>query len=163
MLKAGIANRGALADALAGFLRQFHAMPVEACPFTGSYRLRLIQARERMAAGLVETTDFDSEHAGWRPEQVWDQMIGLLPFPLDPVVTHGDLSLDNILIECGQIAGLVDVARVGVADRYQDLAILWGGLGEFDNTLQQRLITSYGMRAVDERKLRFHLALDEFF
>jgi aminoglycoside 3'-phosphotransferase-1 len=59
--------------------------------------------------------------------------------------------------------GFVDVGRAGVADRYQDLAILWSGLGEFEETLQQRLLTSYGIGVLDEHKLRFHLALDEFF
>lgn len=157
------ANRGLIVDALASFLRRLHGLPVEACPFNGNHRLRLVQAQDRMAAGLVDTDDFDNERAGWTAKQVWDQMMGLMPITSDPVVTHGDLTLHNILMERGQVAGLIDVARVGVADRYQDLAILWRGLGEFDDTLQQRLLASYGIGAVDERKLRFYLALDEFF
>jgi aminoglycoside 3'-phosphotransferase-1 len=162
-LGADLADRGAMVDALADFLRRFHALPVDACPFNGNYRLRLLQAEDRMSAGLVDTDDFDHERAGWTAAQVWDDMISLLPFTPDPVVTHGDLSLHNILIDSGQIVGLVDVARLGTADRYQDLAILCDGLHEFDDTLQQRLLRAYGIEAVDERKLRFHQALDEFF
>jgi len=33
------------------------------------------------------------------------------------VVTHGDLSLDNILLQEGKVVGVIDVARVGIADR----------------------------------------------
>jgi aminoglycoside 3'-phosphotransferase-1 len=78
-------------------------------------------------------------------------------------MTHGDLSLDNILMDGGEVVGMVDVGRAGVADRYQDLAILAKGVGVFDESLQERLFTSYGIAVPDERKLRFHTVLDEFF
>jgi aminoglycoside 3'-phosphotransferase-1 len=162
-LQSDRANRSSIVAALASFLRRFHAIAVDGCPFNSDHRVRLSQARERLAAGLIETDDFDQERRGSTADQAWDLMIGLLPITVDPVLTHGDLSLDNILVQGAEVSGLVDLGRVGVADRYQDLAILWRDLGEFDGTLQQRLLDSYGIDAVDERKLRFHRALDEFF
>jgi aminoglycoside 3'-phosphotransferase-1 len=153
----------AVIDAVAGFLRRLHAIPAEHCPFNADHRLRLAQARDRIDAGLVDTDDFDAARAGWTAEQVWDEMLLLLPLSPDPVVTHGDFSLDNILIEQGRIAGLIDVGRAGVADRYQDLAILCNCLDEFDEGLGPRFFAAYGIPAPDERKLRFHLALDECF
>jgi aminoglycoside 3'-phosphotransferase-1 len=152
-----------LVDALGGFLRQLHALPIESCPFNSDHRLRLSQARERLAAGLIDGDDFDDEHAGWTAAQVWDQLTGLLPIAVDPVVTHGDLSLDNVLIDGGAVVGVVDVGRAGIADRYQDLAILAKGVGEFDDSLRERLFASYGIAVPDQRKLRFHAVLDEFF
>jgi aminoglycoside 3'-phosphotransferase-1 len=152
-----------IVDALAAFLRRLHAIPVNECPFNSDHAYRLARARERIDAGLVEEDDFDDEREDWTAEQVWEAMQRLLPMPSDPVVTHGDFSLDNILMVDGEVVGCIDAGRVGVADRYQDLAILWNCLGEFDASLQNRLLEQYGIADVDERKLQFHLMLDEMF
>lgn len=153
----------AAVDALAAFLRRLHAIPANTCPFDSSHPARLALARARIDAGLVDIDDFDEERQGWSAEQVWDAMNDLLPFAPDPVVTHGDYSLDNIFLHGGEVAGCIDVGRAGVADRYQDLAIVWNCLDEFDPALRERFLRQYGVADVDERKLKFHLMLDELF
>lgn len=163
VLEGDPANGPAVVDALADFLRRLHALPVERCPFNSDHRLRLAMARDRMDAGLVDTDDFDEARRGWSTGQLWDELMALLPIAADRVVTHGDFSLDNILIVDGRVAGCIDVGRAGLADRYQDLAILWNCLGEFGAALQDRLFAGYGIGHPDARRLRFHLALDECF
>ncbi len=121
------------------------------------------KARARLEAGLVDADDFDEERAGMTARAVWDEMAALLPLAADTVVTHGDYSLDNLILRDGAVVGCIDVGRVGLADRYQDLAIAWNGLGEFGPSLQARFLQSYGIDRPDEQKLRFHLMLDEFF
>lgn len=152
-----------IVDALALHLKQLHAIPVEACPFTSDHRFRLAKARARLEAGRVDADDFDEEREGMTAEAVWDQMTALLPLSADTVVTHGDYSLDNLILRDGVVVGCIDVGRVGLADRYQDLAIAWNGLGEFGRPAQERFLRSYGVEALDEGKLNFHLMLDEFF
>ncbi|WP_252358751.1 aminoglycoside 3'-phosphotransferase, partial [Escherichia coli] len=120
-------------------------------------------AQSRMNNGLVDASDFDDERNGWPVEQVWKEMHKLLPFSPDSVVTHGDFSLDNLIFDEGKLIGCIDVGRVGIADRYQDLAILWNCLGEFSPSLQKRLFQKYGIDNPDMNKLQFHLMLDEFF
>lgn len=44
-------------------------------------------------------------------------------------------------------------AKVGMLDRYQDLAVLWNCLGEFVESLQNRLIEQYGVAEADERRV----------
>ena len=97
------------------------------------------------------------------PEQVWEAMQRLLPLTPDSVVTHGDFSLDNLLIKDGEVIGCIDTGRVGIADRYQDLAILLNCLTEFDAALQERFLKQYGIDEPDQDKLQFHLLLDELF
>jgi aminoglycoside 3'-phosphotransferase-1 len=155
--------RLAVVDALAMFLRQLHAIPVNECPFNSDHAYRLTCARARIDAGLVEEDDFDEERQGWTSEQVWEAMQGLLPLAPDPVVTHGDFSLDNLLIHGGEVVGCIDAGRVGIADRYQDLAIAWHCLGEFGASLQERFLEQYGIHDPDQDKLQFHLLLDELF
>jgi len=156
-------DQGAVVDAMAGFLRRFHSLRVEECPFNSGSRHRLFLARKRLDAGLVSVQGFDEERAGSTAEQVWDEMISLVPKASESVITHGDLSLDNVLIEDNHVVGIIDVARMGSADRYQDLAILWNCLGDFEAALQERLFVSYGIASPDMRSLRFHVLLDEFF
>ncbi|GGE89532.1 APH(3')-I family aminoglycoside O-phosphotransferase [Sphingomonas prati] len=163
MLVAHPDDRPAVVAALSLYLRQLHAIPTAACPFNADHGFRLSQAKARIDAGVVDTDDFDEERTGWTADRVWDAMQALLPMAPDPVVTHGDFSLDNILIEDGAVVGCIDVGRTGIADRYQDLAILWNCLGEFGPALQDRLFSSYGISEPDKRKLDFHLLLDELF
>ncbi|SDS49384.1 kanamycin kinase [Agrococcus carbonis] len=54
---------------------------------------------------------------------------------VDAVVCHGDPCAPNTLIAGGRFAGLVDLGRVGVGDRWSDLAVAswsleWNGLGD---------------------------------
>lgn len=163
LLEADPGQGHAVVDALASFLKRLHAIPASACPFDSDHARRLVLARSRIEAGLVDEGDFDEERAGWTAQQVWDAMQALLPLAPDPVVTHGDYSLDNLLIADGEVAGCIDAGRVGIADRYQDLAIAWNCLGEFGGALQERFLRTYGITEPDWRKLQFHLMLDELF
>ncbi len=152
-----------IVDALAGFLRQIHFIPARSCPFNSDHQFRLAHAHQRLQAGLVDTDDFGALYEGQSAQQVWDDITALLPLETETVVTHGDFSLDNILMDGNTVTGCIDTGRVGRADPYQDLAILWDCLGEFSPALQDRLLPAYGITNPDQKRLRFHLGLDEFF
>jgi aminoglycoside 3'-phosphotransferase-1 len=156
-------DRPAVVRLLATHLRALHDLPVDLCPFDSSLAHRMALARARLDAGTVDAEDFGDAHRGWTPQQVWDEMTAALPLREDRVVTHGDYSLDNILIDDGRVTGCIDVGRLGVGDRYQDLAILWACLGEFDSALQAQLFQDYGIAEPDRAKLRVYGNLDEFF
>jgi len=163
ILEDDAARRIEVVRALARFLRRIHDIPTSECPFNSDHSYRLARARVRIDAGEVDEDDFDDERAGWTAGQVWDAMQALLPFAPDPVVTHGDYSLDNLLIVDGEVSGCIDVGRLGIADRYQDLAIAWNCLGEFGAPLQEHFLEQYGITEPDRRRLQFHLLLDELF
>lgn len=160
---ATMSERGAVVDAMADHLRRLHAIPPSDCPFNAGAELRVALAKRRMELGLVDQDDFDEERQGETPEALWERLMSLAPSGTDPVVTHGDYSLDNLLFPTGQPVACIDVGRVGLADRYQDIAIAWNSLGEFGRDLQQRFVRRYGIVDIDEQRLEFHLILDEFF
>jgi len=163
VLDAGDEDGGAVVDAIAACLHEWHALAPKDCPFDASAPQRLAAARARIDAGLVDVDDFDPDRVGWSAEQVWDALAAL-PLPsAPPVVTHGDFSLDNILIVDGLVSGCIDVGRVGLADRYQDIAILWNCLGEFGPHLQARMLAALGEGSGDRARIDFHLLLDELF
>ena len=123
----------------------------------------MAQAHRNLEAGLVDESDFDEPRQGWPAREVWSRLNTLVPARMDRVVTHGDFSLDNIFLHRGRVSGVLDVGRLGVADPYQDLAILWNNLEEFGASLQQEFLRTYGETRLNRRKLEFHLCLDEFF
>lgn len=149
--------------AITAFLRQMHAEPVATCPFNAGLPLRMADAAANVAAGRIDLDELDPEREGWSAEQLWAHLQHLSAIAPNPVVTHGDFSLDNIFLDAGgAVTGCIDVGRVGVADRYQDLAILWNSLRKFDLALAEGMFADYGV-APDRRKIELHLVLDEFF
>ena len=153
-----------IAAALAQVLTRLHALPVAHCPFQSPLEHRLTQAQARLEAGLIDANDFDEARQGWTAQQVLQELMRLKPAALDLVVSHGDYSLDNVLLdEQLRLTGLIDVGRLGVADRYQDLAILWNCLEEFGASAQRAFFSAYGIARPDKRRLDFHLCLDECF
>ncbi|MGN7999274.1 APH(3') family aminoglycoside O-phosphotransferase [Sphingomonas sp. 22176] len=162
LLEADPVAAPALAESLARFLRRLHAIPAERCPFNADHALRLAAAKDRMDAGLVEEDEFDDARLGQSAQVVWDEMLAAMPAALDRVVTHGDFSLDNLLVVDGEVIGCIDLGRVGIADPWQDLAILWHSLAEFGDDAAAAMLQAYGI-ALDSAKLDFHLRLDEFF
>lgn len=149
--------------AIAGFLREMHALPIAVCPFDASLALRSADAAANVAAGRVDLDELDPEREGWSAEQLWAHLRHLSAVEADSVVTHGDFSLDNIFLDAdGAVIGCLDVGRAGVADRYQDLAILWNSLREFDLDLAETMFAAYGVEP-DRAKIELHLLLDEFF
>lgn len=157
--------RAGIAAELGRFLRQLHAVSTEECPFHSGAALRLAQARVRLEAGEIDESDFDPERAGWTAEQVGEELLRARPSATEDVVTHGDFSLDNVFLADGAVTGCLDVGRAGVADRYQDLAILTNCLDEFGAELTAHFFAGYGLspEAVDPQRMRFHRLLDECF
>jgi aminoglycoside 3'-phosphotransferase-1 len=155
---------GRIAMALGSALSQLHAVPVGLCPFGADHHQRLSEARRRLDAGVIDESDFDEARRGWSAHAVWREMQRMLPLDVDPVVCHGDYSLDNILLGDGlRVTGVIDLARLGVSDRYQDLAVMWNGLEELGHEVQRQFMGGYGIELPDERKLHFFLCLDECF
>lgn len=155
-------DRERIVAAIAAFLRTLHAIPVADCPFDASHPVRLAEARRNIDAGRVQEDEFDDERDGWTAEQVWEAIHRPMPARFERVVTHGDYSTGNIFLDDDlRVTGVIDLGRVGVADPYQDLAILWNNLEEYG--LGRRLLESFGIAEPDETRLRFHLMLDELF
>ncbi|MBO9872250.1 MULTISPECIES: APH(3') family aminoglycoside O-phosphotransferase [Xanthomonas] len=153
-----------IVQALAEFLRAFHATPIDTCPFDASHPLRLAAAQRRLQAGQVDTEDFNEARAGWSADAVWQAMTALLPLASERVLCHGDYSLDNILLDApDRVVGVIDLGRAGVADPYQDLAILANCLDEFGPALADHFFAAYGIATPDLTRLQFHQLLDEFF
>jgi kanamycin kinase len=185
------ADRRGVLDVVADLTRALHALPARDCPFDRTLAVLLPRVRAAARAGWVDCDDLDDTHAGWTAQQLLGELDAAQPPDEDRVVVcHGDLCLDNVLIapDTLSLAGILDVGRLGTADRWLDLSIVlrnitgecpdWEcpgldspGLDGTDadstawDTHQRRagrFLRRYGLAETDERKLAYYRLLDEF-
>jgi aminoglycoside phosphotransferase len=149
---------------LAVGLRRIHdTAPVESCPFVASTDALLDLAERRVRAGLVDHTDFDAIYQGLTPRQLFHNLVSLRPdAPHDPVVTHGDYCVPNVILDRGTVSGYVDLGRAGAGDRYRDLAVAARSIAHnFGGHAVGPFFDAYGIDWPDVRRVEFFVMLDE--
>lgn len=127
--------------AVGAALRTMHdALPVDACPWTWDPEWRLANAAER---GIIVPADLRT------------------PPPVDRlVVCHGDACMPNTLLDDdGRPVAHVDLAALGVADRWADVAVAsmsteWN----FGPGWEDALIEAYGVES-DRERLEYYRRL----
>lgn len=162
-VEAGREHPGGIATELARALTLLHAQPRD-CPFGRTAAAQIDHARRRVAAGVVNPSDFDEEHLGRTPASLLVDLEGwsLEEGPL--ALTHGDPCLPNVIFDGGRFAGFIDCGRVGLADPYQDLALASRSIAtNLGKEHVDPFFTQYGVSNPDQRKLAFYRLLDEFF
>ena len=148
---------------LAAGLKMIQAVPVADCPFDArlDYKIELSEARVKNK--LVNESDFDEQRKGRTAEDLFDELIKTKPFSEDLVFTHGDFCLPNIIFKNGKLNGFIDLANAGVADKYQDIALLARSVASnFGAKWTQDLFDAIGIEP-DLPKIYFYTLLDEFF
>ena len=156
-------------ESCAALVRALHAIPLPAArpgrlPGERPLALAVAQAQAAVSAGRVDLADLDDERHGWTAGQLLGELHHTRPAEVDPVVCHGDLTLDNVLVDdTGAATGVVDVGGLAVADRYQDLALVTRDLLGWSPAHAERFLTAYGVDVADPAKLAFYRLLDEFF
>lgn len=151
---------------LAQAARQIHALPVAACPFDSTLAVKFALIRQRIAADAVQISPFAESHPDCTMADVYTRLIATQPAGQDIVVTHGDLYPVNILVnpQTSQLSGFVDVGRLGLADRYADLALIVNTIRwHFDETWIPFFFKAYGIEQIDREKLAYYQFLGQFF
>lgn len=152
-----------LIQVLADGLKRLHALDPANCPFDHSLDRRLRDAEANLLAGRIDEADFDDERHGQTAQQVYEWLLDNRPLETNRVVTHGDACLPNFLALNGRFSGVVDCARLGIADRWQDLALACRSL-EFNGgkDFVNEFLAAYGAE-FDAERYEYYCALDEMF
>ena len=144
-------------------LRDLHELPADACPFDETLDVRIGRAQVRVRQGAVDERDFDSDNLGRSAMDLLADAIRLRPGAEDLVVTHGDATLPNMILDGRRISGFVDCGRAGRADRYQDLALACRSMAvNLGQGAGRAFLGAYGLTSVDDRKLQYYRLMDEF-
>jgi aminoglycoside phosphotransferase len=144
-------------------VRIIHSLPVADCPFDETLEAKIERARRRMELRLVDESDFDDERQGKTAEDLFRELIATKPASEDLVFTHGDYCLPNVLFKDWQISGFVDLGRAGVADCYQDIALLARSVCyNFGEKWTPFVFEALEIEP-DWERIDFYKLLDEFF
>lgn len=154
-------------------VRDLHAIPVEDCPFDRGLRTMFGRAVDVVARDGVNPDFLDPDDQEIPPQTLLERLRTELPERLaqesgDRVVCHGDACMPNFMVnpETLRCTGMIDLGRLGTADRYVDFALLvgntretWRTAGEAQ-TARNRLFDIHAIADADEARLDFYLRLD---
>ena len=149
-------------QAIGAGLRVLHdALPVAACPFRWSAEDRIQDAERRFRDGQLQPALWHDIHRGLSSSA--GLRVAASPPPVDElVVCHGDACAPNTLLDQdGSWTGHVDLGRLGVADRWADLAVAtWSTEWNYGAGWESALLNAYGIEADPERTAYYRLLWD---
>ncbi len=147
--------------ALGRGLRALHdTLPVESCPFDWSLRRRRAEVERRFARGAYDYHEFGWDLAGLSVTAAMEELRS--PPEEDLVVCHGDACAPNTLLDDeGNWTAHVDFGRMGVADRWADLAVAaWSAVWNYGPEWEDNVYRAYGCEP-DALKIRYYRLLWE--
>ncbi len=154
-------------------LKSLHELPIDRCPFDCSLSLMFAKAADVVSRDAVNPDFLPPEDHNRPARELLDRVERDLPVRLDQeaidrVLCHGDACMPNFMIDPHslQCTGLIDLGRVGKADRYVDLSLMIANAEESWVTLEQRerafsiLFETLEIAEPDRERLAFYLRLD---
>jgi kanamycin kinase len=147
--------------ALGRGLRALHdTLPVESCPFDWSLGRRRAEVERRFARGYYDYHEFGWDLAGLSVAAAMKELRS--PPDEDLVVCHGDACAPNTLLDDeGNWTAHVDLGRLGVADRWADLAVAaWSAVWNYGPEWEDNVYRAYGYEP-DLVKIRYYRLLWE--
>jgi aminoglycoside 3'-phosphotransferase II len=139
-------------------LRAVHDLPADGWPTVGVADV-LALAGERVAAGLVDPAAFDPALRRYSATDLLQRATAMAPpEPDQPVVSHGDYGVANVLLVPGTatVSGYVDWGGSGVGDPHRDLAVLARTVARhLSPEIVWRVLDAYGRPHPDPRRLNF--------
>lgn len=160
--------------ALADGMKLLWSVDISDCPRIMDLDVELKEARYRVENGLVDLENAEPETFA---EGGFKDAAELLTWLEDhrpecePVLSHGDYCLPNVLMEDGKFRGFIDLAEAGVGDKWRDIALGYRSLkhnadGTYGKTYPEidpnRLFEELGI-APDWDKINYYILLDELF
>ncbi|MEV4194431.1 APH(3'') family aminoglycoside O-phosphotransferase [Streptomyces toxytricini] len=159
-------------ERIADAVRRLHEAPVSQCPFRRGLDDMLALAADVVARDAVNPEFLPVEQQPTPGAELLDRLTRQAPHhreqeAADTVVCHGDLCLPNIILDPQtlDVAGFIDLGRLGLADRHADLALLLANARETWTEEEQARAADtafaerYGI-GLDHDRLRFYLHLD---
>lgn len=152
------------------------SVDIRECPCDNSLDIQLEMARYQVENDLVQIENAEPETFGkngfgspaelfcWLEDHRHEEEL---------VFSHGDFCLPNVLADGDKVTGFIDLGRMGIADRWRDIAICDRSLRHnFEGTYNggipykgyssDRLLKSLGIKE-DKEKWDYYILLDELF
>ena len=156
-------------------LQWLWSVDISDCPCNNTLVHKLKQAEFQVKHGLVDMENTEpetfSENGFENPKALLQWLYENQPKE-ELVLSHGDYCLPNIFAKEDAFCGFVDVGRMGIADKWQDIALCYRSLahnfsGKYDGisygTFNEELF--FQMLGIEPNweKIRYYILLDELF
>lgn len=168
-------NSEKLTELLAQALQQLWRIDISDCPLDWTLDRKLKAAEYNVKNQLVDVEGAEPDTFGEdgfeNPEALLQWLIKNRPAE-ELVLSHGDFCLPNIYIDNDQDISFIDLGRMGIADKWQDIALCY-------RSLKHNYDGGYGGRVYPEcdpdllfekleiqpdwEKIRYYILLDELF
>lgn len=162
---------GLLADAL----KMLWRVEITDCPRVHSFDELLAEAEEQVNTNRVDLAGAEEgifgENGFADPRALLDWLKANKP-DFDPVLSHGDFCLPNVLFQNGSISGFLDLNHTAVSDRWQDIvmclhSLRWNADGTFGGPqypdVKPELLLKKLNIASDPVKLKWFTLLNALF
>ncbi len=173
-----MANPATLCKLLANGLKRLWSMDVSDCPCSQNLSYKLFMAGQNIEKGMVDLDNVEPDTFGENgfgdPSKLLQWLQENRPEE-EPVLSHGDYCLPNIFGISDEVTGYIDLGRMGIGDKWCDIALCYRSLshnyngrykynvnqtfGDFDEML---LFRELGIEP-DWEKIRYYTLLDELF
>lgn len=164
-----------LTTLLARALKELWSIDISDCPNDQTLDRKLEAAKICVENNLVDMDNVEPDTFGpdgfENPEALLQWLITHRP-PEELVFSHGDFCLPNIYMDDNGTISFIDLGRMGVADKWQDIALCYRSLrdnykGRYGGTVYleydpELLFEKLGL-APDWEKIRYYILLDELF
>jgi streptomycin 3"-kinase len=150
-------------ESLGRTLRELHSL--RDCPFERPLSSVIATAEDVVRRDAVNPAFLTDEWRLLTPAELLERVIAERPYVetgVELAVCHGDACLPNFLFDPGtlEVTGIIDVGRLGVADRYSDLALTTIQIHDEWSADPGPFLAAYGLPSPDQRRLEFHRLLD---
>lgn len=150
-----------------------HSLPVVQCPFERSLSRMFGRAVDVVSRNAVNSDFLPDEDKNKSQKELLARVEREMPARLDQertavAVCHGDPCMPNFIVDSQSLrcSGVIDLGRLGTADRYADLALMianagesWAGPHEAERAFAT-LFDILGINSPDRERLAFYLRLD---
>jgi len=157
---------------MAETLTALHSLPVASCPFSRRLADMVAIARDVVGRNAVNPEFLSPQDKGRPPAELLAEIETQVPQRLeqekaDLVICHGDACMPNFMVdpETLRCTGLIDLGRLGLADRHADFALMLANARESWETGAQaesarQILFGINGLTEDDGRLGFYLRLD---
>ncbi|MBQ8823466.1 MAG: aminoglycoside 3'-phosphotransferase [Lachnospiraceae bacterium] len=170
-----LSDQELVTELLAEGLKKLWTVDISDCPQRWDLPVKLAVAEANVENGEVDVDNVEPEtfgEGGFKdPAELLVWLKDHQP-PLEPVLSHGDFCLPNIFVQNGKISGYIDLGKIGIADKWQDIALCFRSLkhnynGDYGsarrNDFKENLLFEKLGIEPDWEKIRYYILLDELF
>jgi len=144
-------------------IRMIHSVAISECAFFQKIDDKLKLAEIRLKNGEIDHQNFDQLNLSFSEAALFKYVSNHIPNKQHLVFTHGDPYFNNMIFKNGNIVGIVDWARGGIADYHYDIAIALHNVKiNCGSYFTDAFLRAYN-RPIDDELLDYYWKLNEFF